>query len=110
MMSINIGHVNEPDVIKLADLMQQKEILIRDMRNAVKRLNEDKTFMVDIQILHGQAINAIRGNARLRNAINSQSEWIIDRIYDTAIQNLEKEIALLAEKVMKNLIESHKPY
>ena len=109
-MSINIGQVNEPDVIKLAGLMQQKEILIRDMRNAIKRLNEDKTFMVDIQILHGKSVNAIRGNARLRDAINSQSEWIIDRIYDTAIHSLETEIASLSEKVMKNLIESHKPY
>lgn len=108
-MSINIGQVNEPDVIKLADLMQQKEILVRDMRNAVKRLN-DKELVIDIQILYGQSVNAIRGNARLRDAINSQSEWIIDRIYDTAIHSLETEIASLSEKVMKNLIESHKPY
>ena len=109
-MSINIGQVNKADVIELAELMQKKEILIRDMRNALKRLKEDKTFMVDIQILHGQSVNAIRGNARLRDAINSQSEWIIDRIYDTAIHSLENEISLLAKKVMTNLIESHKPY
>ena len=46
----------------------------------------------------------------LQDAIDSQYEWIIDRIYDTAIHNLETEIALLAEAVMKNLIRSHKPY
>ena len=108
-MAINITQVNEPDVIKLAGLMQQKEILIRDMQNAVKRLNDDKTLMVDIQILHGRVSNALRSNERLKASIDSQSEWIIDRIYDTAIRNLEVEIAPLAKKVMTNLIESHKP-
>lgn len=108
-MTINIGRVNEPDVIKLADLMQKKEILIRDMKNAVRRLN-DKELVIDIQILYGRTVKALRNDEHLRSAIDSQSEWIIDRIYDTAIHSLETEIAALAEKVMKNLIESHKPY
>ena len=102
-MSINIGQVNEPDVIKLAGLMQQKEILIRDMRNAVKRLN-DKELVIDIQILYGRTVKALRNDGHLRSAIDSQSEWIIDRIYDTAIHSLENEIAVLADKVMQNLI------
>ena len=108
-MSINIGQVNEADVIELAQLMQKKEILIRDMKNAVKRLN-DKELVIDIQILYGRTVKALRNDEHLRSAIDSQSEWIIDRIYDTAIHSLETEIAVLAEKVMKNLIESHKPY
>lgn len=103
-MSIKIGQVNEPDVIKLADLMQQKEILIRDMRNAVKRLNEDKTLMVDVHLVHGRTVSALRSNEHLKAALNSQSEWIIDRIYDAAIHSLENEIAVLADKVMQNLI------
>lgn len=109
MMSINIGQVNKADVIELAGLMQQKEILVRDMRNAVKRLN-DKELVVDIQILYGRTVKALRNDGHLRSAIDSQSEWIIDRIYDTAIHSLEDEISLLAKKVMTNLIESHKPY
>ena len=102
-MSIKIGQVNDADVIKLAGLMQQKEILIRDMRNAVKRLN-DKELVVDIQILYGRTVKALRNDGHLRFAIDSQSEWIIDRIYDTAIHSIENEIAVLADKVMQNLI------
>ncbi|MGP5531186.1 hypothetical protein ACTXMK_05200 [Psychrobacter celer] len=107
-MSINIGQVNDPDVIKLAGLMQQKEILIRDMRNVVKRLDgTEHKAMLDIQFVHDRRITALRSNERLKDAIDSQSEWIIDRIYDTAIQNIEKEIAPLADKVMQNLIEAN---
>ena len=110
-MSINIGQVNEPDVIKLADLMQQKEILIRDMRNAVKRL-KDNELMIGVTLIPNNTgqVNALRHSEILKSAIDSQSEWIIDRIYDTAIHSLEDEISLLAKKVMTNLIESHKPY
>lgn len=106
-MSINIGQVNEADVIKLAELMQQKEILIRDMRNAVKRITEDKTLVVDINLTYQVAVTPLRRNKALADAINAQSEWIIDRIYDTAIHSLENEIALLADKVMQNLVESN---
>ena len=106
-MSINIGQVNEPDVIKLAELMQQKEILIRDMRNTVKRLNESQDLIIVVEVRRNGRDNPLRKNERLRASIESQSEWIIDRIYDTAIQNIEKEIAPLADKVMQNLIEAN---
>lgn len=109
-MSMNIAQLNEADVVKLASLMQQKEILVRDMRNAVKRLNDDKTLTVEVSLTHGVSVTPLRSNEILEKAIDLQSEWIIDRIYDTAIHSLETEIASLAERVMKNLIESHKPY
>lgn len=110
-MSIEISKVNEGDVIKLAGLMQQKEILIRDMRNAVKRL-KDNELMIGVTLIPNNTgqVNALRHSEILKSAIDSQSEWIIDRIYDTAIHSLEDEISLLAKKVMTNLIESHKPY
>ena len=110
-MSIKIGQVNDADVIKLAGLMQQKEILIRDMRNAIKRL-KDNELMIGVTLIPNNTgqVNALRHSEILKSAIDSQSEWIIDRIYDTAIHSLETEIASLSEKVMKNLIESHKPY
>jgi hypothetical protein len=106
-MSIAIGKVNEPDVIKLAELMQQKEILIRDMRNTVKRLNESQDLIIVVEVSRNGRDNPLRKNERLRESIESQSEWIIDRIYDTAIHNLENEIAALADKVMSNLIEAN---
>ena len=109
-MAMNIVQINAADVNKLADLMQQKEILAAETRNTVKRLNEEKGSVLVIEVTRKNMSSALRQNDRMRAAIDSQSEWIIDRIYDTAIQTIEKEIALLAEKIMKNLIASHKPY
>ena len=39
-MSINIGQVNEPDVIKLADLIARKKRLVDEMRHKVKMIDD----------------------------------------------------------------------
>lgn len=111
-MSINIGWVNEPDVIKLADLIKNKQDLIRARKGAMDILNSIPNPSLSLLVAHeGRNKSLIFDcNQYLERALSKESEWIIDRVYDTAIHNLEKEILVLSEKVMKNLINSHKPY
>ena len=93
----------EQDIMALADLIGRKEVLIRDMRNAVKRL-KDNELAVSLSLTPKSSGVLTRSNSNdlLQEAINSQAEWIIDRVYDTAIQNLEKEIAPLLEKIQQD--------
>ncbi|SLJ84453.1 hypothetical protein [Psychrobacter sp. DAB_AL43B] len=106
-MSINIAKINEADVMDLADMVQRKKTLIKDMQNSVKRLN-DKELVVSINLIpsHSGQVGLLRDCGTLKIAIDLQSEWIIDRIYDTAIQLLENEIVRLAEKLKQNLINA----
>lgn len=108
-MSINIGQVNEPDVIKLADLIARKKRLVDEMRHEIKLLNSgDAVLKIGVNPPKDSGrVFYKRCSQELQDAINSQSEWIIDRIYDTAIQSLENEISLLADKVMQNLISAN---
>lgn len=93
----------EQDIMTLADLIGRKETLIRDMRNAIKRLKDDElTVSLSLTPKSSGVLTRSSGNAVLQEAIDSQAEWIIDRIYDTAIQNLEKEIEPLLEKIQQD--------
>ena len=97
----------EQDIMTLADLIGRKETLIRDMRNAVKRLKDDElTVSLSLTPKSSGVLTRSNGNELLQAAIDSQAEWIIDRVYDTAIQNLEKEIAPLLEKIQQDKEQS----
>lgn len=110
-MSIEISKVNEGDVLNLADLIKRKRAIIDERQTLAARLESEKKPHFSIGLFYGRGSRNLFGSdLDLKQAADSQSEWIIDRIYDTAIHSLETEIASLSEKVMKNLIESHKPY
>lgn len=110
-MSIEISKVNEGDVLNLADLIKRKRAIIDERQNLAERLESEQKPHFSIGLFYGRGSRNLFGSdLDLKQAADSQSEWIIDRIYDTAIHSLENEISLLAKKVMTNLIESHKPY
>lgn len=111
-MSINIVKINESAVIKLSDLIKDKQDLVEARKGAMKMLTDVPNPSLFLSVRHEERNKSLifDGNNYLKRALAEESEWIVDRVYDNAIQNIEKEIALLAETVMKNLIESHKPY
>ena len=111
-MGINIETINEDGVLDLADLIKNKQDLIRARKGAMDVLNSIPNPSLSLLVAHkGRTKSLIfDSNQYLERALSKESEWIIDRVYDTAIHNLEKEILVLSEKVMKNLINSHKPY
>lgn len=109
-MDFYITKINEGDVLNLADLVKRKQAIIDERQNLVERLESEQKPHFSIGLFYGRGSRNLFGSdLDLKQAADSQSEWIIDRIYDTAIHSLETEIASLSEKVMKNLIESHKP-
>lgn len=112
MMSINTTKINESAAIKLSDLIKDKQDLIEARKGAMKMLTDVPNPSLFLSVRHEERNKSLifDGNNYLKRALAEESGWIVDRVYDNAIQNIENEIALLAETVMKNLIESHKPY
>lgn len=109
-MDFYITKINEGDVLNLADLIKRKRAIIAERQDLVERSESEQKPHFSIGLFYGRGSRNLFGSdLDLKQAADSQFEWIIDRIYDTAIRNLEVEIAPLAKKVMTNLIESHKP-
>lgn len=110
-MGINIETINEADVLNLADLIKRKRAIADERQDLEKRLESEQKPYLSIGLFYGRGSrNLLESDLGLKQAVTQRTEWMIDNIYDTAIRNLEIEIASLAEKVMKNLINSHKPY
>lgn len=109
-MDFYITKINEGDVLNLADLVKRKQAIIDERQNLVERLESEQKPYLSINLFYSRGSrNLLESDLDLKQAVTQRTEWIIDNIYDTAIRNLEIEIALLAKKVMTNLIESHKP-
>lgn len=109
-MDFYITKINEGDVLNLADLVKRKQAIIDERQNLVERLESEQKPYLSINLFYSRGSrNLLESDLDLKQAVTQRTEWLIDNIYDTAIRNLEIEIALLAKKVMTNLIESHKP-
>lgn len=109
-MDFYITKINEGDVLNLADLIKRKRAIIEERQNLVERLVSEQKPYLSINLFYSRGSrNLLESDLDLKQAVTQRTEWIIDNIYDTAIRNLEIEIAPLAKKVMTNLIESHKP-
>lgn len=93
----------EQDVLKLAELIKRKDDIITDRGILAERLESDNKPALFAQLLLNKGgRDLLRADHDLMKAVAQKSEWIIDRIYDTAIQNIEKEIAPLFEKIQQH--------
>ena len=108
-MSINIVKINESAVIELSDLIKDKQDLIEAMKGAMKMLTDVPNPSLFLSVRHEERNKSLifDGNNYLKRALAEESGWIVDRVYDNAIQNIENEIAALADKVMQNLVEAN---
>lgn len=109
-MDFYITKINEGDVLNLADLIKRKRAITDERQKLAERLESEQKPYLSIGLFYGRGSrNLLESDLDLKQAVTQRTEWMIDNIYDTAIRNLEIEIAPLAKKVMTNLIESHKP-
>ena len=101
-MSIQI---NESCALDLADLINRKQAIVSERRTLAERLELDKKPSFNIQLFYSNGSRELLNKDRdLRQALHQKTEWMIDTIYDTAIQNLDAEIAVVAKQLKENLI------
>lgn len=93
----------EADVLKLAELIKRKDDIITDRQILAERLeSDDKPALFAHLLLNKGGRDLLSSDRELRNAVAQKMEWIIDVVYDTAIQNLNEEAAPLFEKIKQN--------
>src|SRR5690606_33089847 len=104
-MDFYITKINEGDVLNLADLIKRKRAIIDERQTLAARLESEQKPHFSIGLFYGRGSRNLFGSdLDLKQAADSQSVLIIDRTYHTAIPSLENAIAVLAGKVMQNLI------
>lgn len=104
---MNATKVNEFYALDLADLIKRKKAIISERRTLEERLNSDKKPNFSISLFYGNDSRELLNKDRdLEHALHQKTEWMIDIIYDTAIQNLEDEIAVVAKQLKENLINA----
>lgn len=90
----------EIDILRLAELIKRKDDIITDRKILSERLESDNKPALFAQLLLNKGgRDLLKADRDLMQAVAQKSEWIIDVVYDTAIQNIEKEITSLFEKI-----------
>lgn len=106
---VNPSKVNRDHAVQLADLFKEKEALIGDMRRAQDSISNGAY----LRLFDASGSNALQQNdsivntPRLTQSLEKNADWIIDRVYDQAISEIEKEIANIATLLLENLIEAN---
>jgi len=93
----------ERDVLLLAELIKRKDDIITDRRIVAERLESgNKPALFAQLLLNKDGRDLLRSDRELSQAVAYKSEWIIDVVYDTAIDNLDKQIEPLLQKIKQS--------
>ncbi|MGM8938934.1 hypothetical protein ACS8E2_09605 [Psychrobacter glaciei] len=93
----------ERDVLLLAELIKRKDEIITDRRMLTERLESDnKPTLFANLLLNKGGRDFLRADLELQQAVAHKSEWIIDVVYDTAIDNLNTQIEPLLQKIKQS--------
>ncbi|WP_201572877.1 hypothetical protein [Psychrobacter nivimaris] len=105
---VNPNKINRDHAVQLADLFKEKEALIGDMRRAQDSINNG-AYLRLLDVSDGRILqnNSIVNTPRLTQSLEKNADWIIDRVYDQAISEIEREIANIATLLLENLIEAN---
>jgi len=108
---INTPKINEDHVLNLSELIRNKQDLIRARQAAMGDLISIPNPSLFLTVRHNYCHKSLIGDSNnyLNRAMSEEVSWIVDRVYDNAIQKIDTEIAELAEKVMQNLIKANLP-
>ncbi len=105
---INPSKVNRDHAVQLADLFKEKEALIGDIRRAQDSISNGACLRL-LDVSGGRVLqnNSIVNTPRLTQSLEKNADWIIDRVYDQAISEIEREITNIATLLLENLIEAN---
>lgn len=93
----------EQDVLKLAELIKRKDDIITDRGTLAYRLaSDDKPALFAHLLLNKGGRDLLRADRELSQAVAYKAEWIIDVIYDTAIDSLDNQIEPLLQKIKQS--------
>ena len=93
----------EADVINLADLMKRRQAIISERQELGERINSDRKPFLITRLFYGKGgRDLFQDDLDLKQALDQRTDWIIDNVYDTAIDNLDKQIEPLLAKIKNN--------
>lgn len=93
----------EADVINLDDLMKRRQAIISERQTLGERMKlDEKPFLLASLFYSNGSRDLLQDDLDLKRALIQRTDWIIDSVYDTAIDNLDKQIEPLLAKIKNN--------